>query len=134
MPPARGIPPRTMSTVWRERRRGAPLLPSPDPGGAVRQWRYQTRPVFKRVREPLVDVFHEAEEVLIVVDLGGFSRGEIALRMRPERYVIEARRGELAFREEIDLPPNVDVARARERLVNGLLEIVLPRRRTGARG
>lgn len=95
-----------------------------------RQWRYQTRPSFKRVRGPLVDVFDEAEEVLIVVDLGGFTRGEISLSMTPEHYVLQATRGEQWFREIIELPPNVDLERARERLANGVLEIVLPREKT----
>jgi HSP20 family molecular chaperone IbpA len=95
----------------------------------LRQWRYQTLPSFKRVRGPLVDVFSEAEEVLIVVDLGGFTRGEISLNMTPTHYTLEARRGGQWFREVIDLPQNVDLERARERLVNGVLEVVLPRQR-----
>lgn len=135
----RSIPPRTMSTVSRERRGGVlvrrPWGGSSDSAGAeitpvrkLRQWRYQTRPSFKRVRGPLVDVFNEAEEVLIVIDLGGFTRGEISLSMTPEHYVLHAARGEQRFRELIDLPPNVDVERSQERLINGVLEIVLPRK------
>lgn len=129
-----------MSTVSRGQRggRGArqPGGGSPgDPGVWVepvrrpRQWRYQTRPSFKRVRDPLVDVFDEAEEVLIIVDLGGFSRGEISLSMTPEHYVLEATRGEQRFKEVIDLPPNVDIERAQERLLNGVLEVILPRKK-----
>ena len=77
----------------------------------------------------MVDVFNEAEEVLIVVDLGGFTRGEISLSLTPVHYMLEARRGDQWFREVINLPPNVDLERARERLVNGVLEILLPRQR-----
>jgi HSP20 family protein len=128
-----------MSTVSRERRRGGggrrPWGGSSDSAGVqvtpvrkLRQWRYQTRPSFKRVRGPLVDVFDEAEEVLIVVDLGGFTRGEISLSMTPEQYILQAARGEQRFRELIDLPPNVDLEHSQERLVNGVLEIVLPRK------
>ena len=87
-------------------------------------------PSFKRVLGPLVDVFTEAEEVLIVVDLGGFSRGEISLRLTPEQYIVEALRGDQHFRDVIDLPPNVDLDHVAERLINGVLEIVLPRRKT----
>jgi len=102
------------------------------PVNTPREWRYQTRPSFKRVRGPLVDVFHEAEEVLIIVDLGGFTRGEIAVSMTPRHYILEGKRGEQRFREVIDLPASVDVERSQERLVNGVLEIVLPRRRVSA--
>ncbi len=135
----RSIPPRTMSTVSREWRRGGgarrPWGGSSDSAGVqvtpvrkLRQWRYQTRPSFKRVRGPLVDVFDEAEEVLIVVDLGGFTRGEVSLSMTPEQYILQAARGEQRFTELIDLPPNVDLEHSQERLVNGVLEIVLPRK------
>jgi HSP20 family molecular chaperone IbpA len=74
-------------------------------------------------------VFSEAEEVLIVVDLGGFTRGEISLTRTPLQYVVRAARGQQRFEEIIDLPVNVDVERAHEHLVNGVLEIVLPRQR-----
>jgi HSP20 family molecular chaperone IbpA len=71
----------------RERRRpgggSSGQVPPATPARRPRQWRYQTQPSFKRVRGPLVDVFNEAEEVLIVVDLGGFTRGEISLNMSP---------------------------------------------------
>lgn len=147
----RGIPPRTMSNVSRIRRprplgsRGASganralaLAAEPrcenDRTIAIRkprEWRYQVRPSFKRVRGPLVDVFDEAEEVLIVVDLGGFTRGEISLSISPEHYILEAARGDQQFREIIELPANVDVGRSQERLLNGVLEIVLPRRTEG---
>ena len=144
----RGIPPRTMSGVSRarglwpagrqrsasgaNRASGRAARPTGEnvgisPAKKPREWRYQTRPFFKRVRGPLVDVFNEAEEVLIVVDLGGFTRGEISLSMNPEHYVLQAARGDQQFRRIIALPANVDVERSQERLLNGVLEIVLPR-------
>lgn len=141
----RGIPPRTMSGVSRERARGRPPWSerresvhggasqgakfAATPVNKPREWRYQTRPSFKRVRGPLVDVFSEAEEVLIVVDLGGFTRGEISVMRTPREYVLRASRGQQQFEEIIELPSNVDVEHAREHLVNGVLEIVLPRQR-----
>ncbi len=75
-----------------------------------------------------MDVFNEAEEVLIVVDLGGFTLDEISLIMTPEHYVLRATRGDQQFSERIELPPNVDVQQSREHLVNGVLGIVLPRK------
>ena len=144
----RSIPPRTMSTLSRERpltrlSRGGrrPAGASSDGTGIQvtplkkpRHWQYQTRPSFKRVRGPLVDVFNEAEEVLIVVDLGGFTRGEISLNITPEQYILQAKRGEQLFSEFIDLPPNVDVEHSQERLINGVLEIILPRKKNPPSG
>jgi len=103
------------------------------PSGLVRKprnWRFQTKPLFKKIKGPLVDVFHEAEEVLIVIDLGGFRRGDIHLSITPKEYSIRAQRGDQEFREAIPLPAEVDIDRSYEHFRNGVLEIVLPRRQT----
>jgi len=78
---------------------------------------------------PLVDVFHEAEEVLIVIDLGGFQRGDISLNIKPEEYSIVAKRGDQEFRETIALPQEVDIEKCSEYFRNGVLEIILPRKK-----
>jgi len=126
----RSIPPRTTLDMHR-----AKPKPSPDPsGGKVffkkhRNWRFQTKPFFKKINGPLVDVFHEAEEVLIVIDLGGFRRGDVTLKMTPEKYSIFAKRGDQEFREEIALPAEVDIEMCSEHFRNGVLEIALPRKK-----
>ena len=94
-----------------------------------RDWRFQTKPLFKKIRGPLVDVFHEAEEVLIIIDLGGFRRGDVSLNMTAQGYVIDATRDDQRFQEEIRLPPEVDVEHCVEHFRNGVLEIILPRKR-----
>jgi HSP20 family molecular chaperone IbpA len=94
-----------------------------------RNWRFQTKPLFKKIKGPLVDVFHEAEEVLIVIDLGGIRRGDVALSMSADMYCISVQRGDQEFREEIPLPPEVDIERCVEHFRNGILEIVLPRKK-----
>lgn len=67
--------------------------------------------------------------MLIVIDLGGFRRGDVSLSMTPEKYSVYARQGDEEFREEIVLPPDVDVERSVENLRNGVLEILLPRKK-----
>ncbi len=94
-----------------------------------RQWIYETKPIFKKVREPLVDVFREAKEVKIIIDLGNFSRGEIDIDIKPDKYVIFAKHQEQEFREEIKLPPGVDIANTTEYFKNGILEITLPKKK-----
>ena len=76
----------------------------------------------------MVDVFHEAEEVLIIIDLGGFQRGDVSLIIKPEKYIIAAKQGDQEFREEILLPPEVDIENTTEHFRNGVLEIVLTRK------
>jgi len=94
-----------------------------------RNWTYQTKPLFKKIKRLLVDVFHEAEEVLIVIDLGGFQRGDISLNIKPEEYSIVAKRGDQEFRETIALPQEVDIEKCSENFRNGVLEIILPRKK-----
>jgi HSP20 family protein len=95
--------------------------------GRPRQWRYQTKPIFKKIKEPLVDVFKEAKEVKIIIDMGGFSRGEIDIDIKPDKYIIFAKHEEQEFKEVIDLPPDVDIEKTVENFKNGILEITLPK-------
>jgi HSP20 family molecular chaperone IbpA len=97
-----------------------------------RNWRFQTKPLFKRLNGPLIDVFDEAEEVLIVIDLSGFQPDDVALQLTPERYFIHARRGGEVFHEEILLPPEADVEKCVQRFRNGILELTMPRRSVAA--
>ncbi len=94
-----------------------------------REWLYETKPVFKKIRGPLVDVFKEAEEVRIVIDLSGFKLGEVDIDIRPDRYIIKAFKQERTFREEVLFPKDVDTENVEERFRNGILELVLPRKK-----
>jgi len=94
-----------------------------------RNWRFQTKPLFKKIKGPLIDVFEEAEEVLVVIDLGGFTRGDVSLKMSSEKYSISAKRDDQEFLEEIPLTPDVDIEKCSEQFRNGVLEIVLPRKK-----
>jgi HSP20 family molecular chaperone IbpA len=94
-----------------------------------REWIYETKPLFKKVKEPLVDVFKEATEVKIIIDLGSFSRGEVSLNITPDKYIVIAEHGEQKFEEEIELPADVDIEKTVEQFRNGILEITLPKRK-----
>ena len=94
-----------------------------------RQWIYETKPIFKKIREPLVDVFKEAKEVKIIIDMGSFSRGEVSIDIKPDKYIIFAKHEEQEFKEEIDLPPDVDIENTVEYFKNGILEITLPKKK-----
>jgi HSP20 family protein len=118
------------------RQPGSPGHDNPDPSllptgrfQKPRNWKFQTKPLFKKIKGPMVDVFHEAEEVLIVVDLCGFARRDVSLSMSENRYLISARSGDQSFLEEIPLPPEFDMEKCVETFRNGILEIVIPRKK-----
>lgn len=132
----KSIPPRTVLDKRRIKaggegglkiiRRGVALEAARTP----KEWIYETKPVFKRVKEPLVDVFKEAEEVRIIIDLGSFRRGEIDIDIKPNKYIITAIHGKEVFKEEIALPEDVDIDNTEEHFKNGILELVLPKKRS----
>lgn len=128
----RSIPPRTMLGKLRgekdEKRHEWASKGSAKP----KEWVYETKPAFKRVKAPLIDVFREAEEVRIIMDLSGFSRGEIDIDIQPDRYIISAVKGEQVLREEILIPQDVNPAAVEENYKNGILELVLPREKKAA--
>jgi len=135
----KGIPPKTMFGIRKEESRelteakkkehekkkefGVKVFKKP------REWLYETKPVFKKIRGPLVDVFREAEEVRIVIDLSGFKLGEVDIDIRPDRYIIKAFKQERTFLEEVLFPKDVDTDNVEERFRNGILELVLPRKK-----
>lgn len=95
-----------------------------------RHWQYITKPFFKKIREPIVDVFKEAEEVQIIIDLGNFNKGELSFGMENKKYFITGKHEDCEFREEIPLPYNVDIKRIKEIFRNDILELILPKKKT----
>lgn len=121
----RSIPPRTILDKLRKKGERNPEGRTVKP----REWVYETKPVFKRIRSPLIDVFREAEEVRIIIDMGSFSRGEIDIDIQPDRYIITAVRDKQVFCEEILIPEDVDRGAVEENYRNGILELTLPRKK-----
>lgn len=99
-----------------------------------RQWRYITKPFFKRIKEPIVDVFKEAQEVQIIIDLGNFSKGELNFGLKSGNYLISGIHENIEFKEEIPLPYDVDIKKIKEIFRNDILEIILPKKKTQKRG
>jgi HSP20 family protein len=80
-------------------------------------------------REPLVDVFDEAGEVLIVAELPGVKPEEVTVAIEDGALVI-ATTGARRFRAVRTLPASIDEASLARAMRNGILEIRLAK--TGA--
>lgn len=120
---------RTMSTVWHGRlgsRRPAAVHAPADASSRRPIHISRVRRSAWVIREPLVDLFVEDDSVMLVIDLGGFRRHEVSLNVEHRR--LEAARAEHRWTVPIDLPPQLNVASLVERLVNGVLVMVMPRR------
>lgn len=142
-----------MRTVWRERSKGVNLgrmginisTPSKSErhfrqeasykykGKAYkkpRKWQYITKPFFKRFKEPVVDIFKEAEEVQIIIDLGNFSKSELNFGLESKNYIISGKHEDCEFCEKIPLPYDVDIKKMKEIFRSGILELILHKKKT----
>lgn len=79
-------------------------------------------PEVMEVREPLVDVFEEQDEVVLVAELPGAAEGDIGIEVDDDVLTVETR-GEHRYAKEVLLPAAVDPASLRRTFNNGLLEI-----------
>jgi HSP20 family molecular chaperone IbpA len=78
-------------------------------------------------RVPPVDVFENADRILIQADLPGVSRDQLAIRVDQRALTIEGRRENgHGWRREFTLPESIDAARITAELHDGILELALP--------
>lgn len=103
----------------------------------------QTEPVARASVAPLVDVYENDEEMLLVADLPGVSRENLRIDVDREHLVIEGHRGdgakrkgerELAsefracdYRRRFTLPDGIDSAKITAQLASGILVMHLPK-------
>jgi HSP20 family protein len=79
-------------------------------------------PEVSDVREPLVDVFDEESEVLVVAEMPGASEKEITVEVEGESLMLRAE-GEHCYAKDVDLPAKVNPEPVRKVYRNGLLEL-----------
>ena len=81
-------------------------------------------PVVAEVREPLVDLFDEDQEIVIVVELPGVSEEELQVEVQEDILSLETT-GQHKYAKEILLPQTVDSASLQRTFRNGILELRL---------
>ncbi len=79
-------------------------------------------PEVTEVREPLIDVFDEDGEVLVVAELPGASEQEIDVTVKDGVLTLEAK-GEHRYAKDVELPAPVKPKPLRKVYRNGLLEV-----------
>lgn len=81
-------------------------------------------PVVEDVREPLVDVFDEADEVIVTAEIPGVAENEISLSLEGHHLAL-ATTGRHRYAKEIALPGNIDPASLERSHRNGILQVKL---------
>ncbi len=79
-----------------------------------------------QVREPLVDVFDEGEQIVVVAELPGVQMADIRIQINTDVLALETT-GERRYEKEILLPAAVDPTTIQQTYRNGILELRLVR-------
>lgn len=82
-------------------------------------------PVVDEVREPLVDLFDEADKIVIVAEIPGVEEGKIKVEVKDDIVELEAEDSDKKYHKEILLPSKVKKESLRSTYKNGVLEITL---------
>ncbi len=99
-------------------------------GNVKRMGRERPRIVVTEETEPLTDVYEEDDKVRIIVELPGVDKDKIKIRAIDDRHiVVEASNHDRRYRKEIELPTEVDVDSAKATFRNGVLEIVIKKKK-----
>jgi len=86
-------------------------------------------PEVKEEREPLVDIIDANGEVRIVAELPGVEKEDIKVHGTEDAVTITVDTPERKYYKEAKLPVKVNVKEAKTSYKNGVLEIVLPKKK-----
>lgn len=86
--------------------------------------------VVEEEREPMVDVFDEDREVVVIAEIPGVEESAIQLEVKEDILVLSATDGERKYRKEVLLPCAVLADSMKSSYRNGILEIRLTKAST----
>lgn len=98
-----------------------------EPFGNVRKDEQTGKTVVDEVREPAVDVFEEADGVLVVAEMPGVGEDDVHLELAEDVLSITAARGDKKYRKEVLLPISFTAEQMSHSCRNGVLEVKLAR-------
>lgn len=98
-------------------------IPRVEPFGNIRRDSTTGEAVVHPMREPLVDVFEEGADVLVVAELPGVEEGDVRLELKQDVLVLNAERGRLKYEKEVLLPKRFSPDQMHTSCRNGVLEV-----------
>ena len=94
-----------------------------EPFGNVRTDEQTGRPVVHEVREPMVDVFEEADHVLVVAEMPGIGPDDVRVELQDDVLIISAEKGDKKYRKEVLLPQSFSRENLKLSCQSGILQV-----------
>lgn len=94
-----------------------------EPFGNVRKDEQTGKTVVDEIREPLVDVFEEADHVLVVAEMPGVAEEDVHLELADDILTLNAAHGIKKYRKEVLLPAAFPTEHMTHSCRNGVLEV-----------
>lgn len=80
-------------------------------------------PVVDEVREPMVDVFEEADHILVVAEMPGVGEDDVHYELQGDLLTLTAESGDRKYYKELLLPEAIPDAEVEVAYRNGVLEL-----------
>jgi len=94
-----------------------------EPFGNIRKDESSGESVIHEVREPMVDIFEEADHTLVVAEMPGISAEDVRLEIADDLLTIQAQSGDKKYQKELLLPRAYSRDQMQVSCNNGILEI-----------
>lgn len=94
-----------------------------EPFGNLKFDKRSKHPVVQEVREPLVDVFEEANRILVISEMPGVTKDDVSVSIDDDVMSIKAERKEKKYRKEVLLPKPVSRDLISISCNNGIVQI-----------
>ena len=93
----------------------------------TRRFNVQKVSAERKLREPkpLIDVLEGNDDIVVVAELAGFTRKDLAIRVKNQRLTLSAEASERKYHKSLNLPKRVIPSTMRITYKNGVLEIRL---------
>ena len=85
-------------------------------------------PVVDEMREPIVDVFDEKNEIVVIAELPGINKNDVKIGVKGDVLTISAEGKIRKYNKEVLLPGEVDPTTLRSIYKNGILEIKMAKK------
>ncbi len=96
-----------------------------EPFGNIRRDDEAGRVEIHEIGEPMVDVFDEADHMMIVAEVPGIMQEDVQLELHEDILILAAERGKKKYRKEVLLPASFSSDKMSFTCRNGILEIRL---------